>query len=273
MRNSESAQVRGGADEAQALQLALALASRAGSMALEWFRQPLSIEVKEDASPVTQADQGVEAMLRQALSERYPEHGILGEEYGTERLDAEYTWVVDPIDGTRSFITGWPLWGSLIGLLHQGKPALGVIEVPAMGERWFAAAGQGAFFRDRSGEQRPCRVSRCRSLADARFYTTSPLYFDAPEQPLIDALIADAGVTRFGGDCYSYALLAAGFIDLVVESQLKPFDYLPLLPVVEEAGGVMTDWEGNPLTLASDGRVIAAATPELHLEILERLHR
>ena len=116
MSNSESAQVQGGAEEAQALQLALELASRAGSMALEWFRQPLSIEVKEDASPVTQADQGVEAMLRQALSERYPEHGILGEEYGTERLDAEYTWVVDPIDGTRSFITGWPLWGSLIGL-------------------------------------------------------------------------------------------------------------------------------------------------------------
>lgn len=283
MSNGESAQLPQGAGEEQArmptpepsvpLALALELASRAGTLALEWFRQPLSIEVKADASPVTLADQGIEAMLRQALAERYPSHGILGEEYGIERLDAEYTWVIDPIDGTRSFITGWPLWGCLIGLLRQGIPALGVIEVPAVGERWHAARGQGAFMRDNRGVEQRCQVSSCRRLAEARFYTTSPRYFDASEQPRIDALIAEAGVTRFGGDCYSYGLLAAGFIDLVVESQLQPFDYLPLLPVVEEAGGVMTDWEGKPLTLQSDGRVIAAATAELHREVLQRLHR
>lgn len=247
------------------------LASQAGQKALGYFRRPLNIESKSDESPVTVADRDVEALVRARLAEAYPHHGILGEEYGNENLDARNVWVVDPIDGTRSFITGWPIWGTLLSLVEQGTPSIGVIDLPALGERWVGARGQSSrFICGRTGTQ-DCRTSSCRTLAEASLYSTSPFYFAEGDKAAVEAVARRAHTPRFGGDCYSYGLLASGHIDAVVEALLQPFDYFSLIPVIEGAGGVITDWSGAPLTMRSDGRVVAAATPELHREILDGL--
>jgi len=238
---------------------AVELADLAAPIATRWFRHPLDIALKSDKSPVTAADRAVEAAIREAIAARYPDHGILGEEQGRERLDAEVVWVVDPIDGTRSFITGYPLWGTLIAAAVAGVPDVGVISMTAMNERWVARRGAPTLFQGT-----PCRTRDCRDLAEARLFTTSPYYFTAEERAAFEALMPLVHTTRFNGDCYNYGLLASGHIDLVVECRLEPFDYCALVPVVEGAGGVMTDWEGKPLGFESDGRVIAAATPELH---------
>lgn len=248
-------------------------ASDAGQLAMQWFRQPLSIDLKSDASPVTEADRAVESQLRQRLAEHYPEHGVLGEEFESVRLDAEYLWVVDPIDGTRSFITGWPIWGTLLALLHRQRPFLGIIEMPALQENWIGIKGQGTFFSDRFRQDQPCHVSTCRDMSAARFYTTSLYYFSEADRRAVEAVIEQVAVPRFGGDCYGYGLLASGLIDLVIEAQLQPFDFLSLIPIIEEAGGIITDWQGNALTAASDGRVIAAATPALHQQAILTLNQ
>lgn len=248
-------------------------AAQAGQMALQWFRQTLDIDVKSDASPVTEADRAVERWLRQSLAEYYPDHGVLGEEFASERLDAEYLWVVDPIDGTRSFITGWPIWGTLLALLHHGEPCLGIIEMPALEESWIGIKGKGTFFSDRHGQDKACQVRACRQLSEARFYTTSLYYFSETDRRAVEQVIAQVSVPRFGGDCYGYGLLASGLIDLVIESQLQPFDFLSLIPIIEEAGGIITDWQGAKLTSASDGRVIAAATAELHQQAMQWLNQ
>ena len=247
------------------------LAERAGQRALDFFRQTVDIEVKADQSPVTIADRTVERLLRNAIGERFPGHAILGEEYGTEGARDAPLWVVDPIDGTRSFVTGWPIWGTLLALVEAGRPRLGVIEMPALGERWLGVEGRGTWFTDARHGRQPARASACRELARARLYTTSPDYFDAADRPRLAALAQAAGITRYGGDCYSYGLLALGHVDLVIEAQLEPYDFLPLVPVVEGAGGVITDWQGAELTRDSGGHVIAAATAELHAAALARL--
>lgn len=248
-----------------------ALARKAGARAMDWFRQPVRIETKADDSPVTEADRAVEALLRQEIAARFPGHAILGEEFGAEGAGDAPLWIVDPIDGTRSFITGWPVWGVLVALTEGGRPLLGAVELPALNERFLAVRGQGASYTDRRGHAQACRTRDVTRLDRARFYTTSPRYFAPADRPRIEALVDAAGIARFGGDCYSYALLAAGQVDLVVESQLAPYDYMALVPLIEEAGGVMTDWAGQPLGLGSDGRVVAAATPALHAEVLARL--
>lgn len=247
------------------------VAHRGGQRALDFFRQRVAIEAKADRSPVTAADRAAEQLMRAAIAERFPDHAILGEEFGTEGGREAPLWIVDPIDGTRSFVTGSPLWGTLVGLVTAGRPRLGVIEAPALGERWLGIAGQGTWFADARQRRVPARTSDCRELARARFYTTSPDYFDHLEKSRLEALTSGVGIVRYGGDCYSYGLLALGHVDLVVESQLEPYDFLPLVPVVEGAGGVMTDWEGASLDRASGGQVIAAATPELHAAALARL--
>ncbi|WP_333683155.1 histidinol-phosphatase [Pontibaca methylaminivorans] len=242
------------------------LADMAVPASLELFRHPLDIERKEDSSPVTIADKRIESILREAIAGRYPDHGIFGEEHGAEHLDRRHVWVVDPIDGTKSFISGWPLFGTLIACLEDGKPVVGVISMPAIGERWSARRGGQARFAGK-----PCAVSRCTRLAEARIYTTSPDAFDEAERALYLDISSRAALRRFGGDCYSYGLLASGHVDAVIEMQLQPYDYMALVPVIEAAGGVITDWNGQPLTLDSPGRVVAAATPELHAELLALL--
>lgn len=233
-------------------------ARRAGQASLQWFRAPLAIDTKADESPVTIADRTVESLLRAEIAARFPDHGIFGEEHGRERMEAEQVWVIDPIDGTRSFITGWPLYGCLLALLQAGQPVIGVIDMPALNERWLGVAGQPTRF---NGAE--CRTSACQDLASAALYTTSPDAFDAAGWAVFEAVSRQARTRRFGGDCYSYGLLAAGHIDLVVEAGLQPYDYLSLVPIIEGAGGVITDWQGHKLTAQSDGRVVAAASPAL----------
>lgn len=244
------------------------LALEAGKVGMNGFRHAVAVDIKSDLSPVTEIDRAVESLLRERLRETFPDHAILGEEYGAEGGQDAPTWVVDPIDGTRSFITGWPIWGTLLALTEGGQPKLGVLHMPALDETWVAYHGGGSWFHDRNGAKSAARTSTCKSLAQARFYTTSPDYFDASERPTYEAFRDNTLVQRFGGDCYAYGMLASGHVDLVVESRLQPYDFLALSPVIHEAGGVITDWQGRPLSLNSGEQVIAAATPELHREAL-----
>jgi len=242
--------------------IADALADAAAAQSLARFRTPLDVITKADESPVTLADRDAEAAMRAILAQRCPADGIFGEEHGRERLEAGRVWVLDPIDGTRSFITGSPLWGTLIAVLEGGRVALGMVDMPVLRERWVGQDGRAA----RNGE--PVRASGCRELALARIVTTSPDIFAPADWQAFDTLSRQCAMRRFGGDCYGYAQLAGGTIDLVVETGLQPYDYLGPAGLIEAAGGVITDWAGRPLGLDSDGRVVAAATPELHRQAL-----
>jgi len=248
------------------LRVAHALADAACAHSMRLFRTPLDVISKADESPVTQADRAAETAMREILGAERSADGIYGEEHGQERIDAERVWVLDPIDGTRSFITGSPLWGTLIGLVQGQRVVLGMVDMPVLGERWIGRAGLGA---QRNG--RPVRASTCSEVAKARIVTTSPDIFDAAGWQAFDRLSRRCAMRRFGGDCYGYAQLAGGTIDLVVETGLQPYDYLGPAGLIEAAGGVITDWDGRPLGIHSDGRVIAAATPELHRQALALL--
>jgi histidinol phosphatase-like enzyme (inositol monophosphatase family) len=203
------------------------LADRAGEISLAAFRQGLSVERKADRSPVTEADRGAEAALRQMVQAAYPAHGIVGEEYGSERSEAEFVWVFDPIDGTKAFITGNPQFGNLIALMHDGRPVLGVINMPAQGDRWLGAVGHATVLRDRSGE-RACRTRPCPSLAEATFRTISPATFRGHEETH-QRLANSVQLALYGGDCFSYGQIAAGWLDLVVEGGLGVYDFLALV--------------------------------------------
>jgi len=225
----------------------------------------LLVEAKGDASPVTEADRAAERALRAFLAERFPTHGIMGEEYGTERGDAEYLWVLDPIDGTRAFLTGRPLFGTLIGLLHQGKPVLGIIDQPVTRERWIGVSGEATRFTSPMGGVAACRP--CPSLATAELSCTSPEIFDEAGMVRFERVRKAARRVTWGGDCYAYGLVALGLVDAVVEGTLKPWDWAALVPVIEGAGGRMTDWLGQPLTLESKGEVLAVGDAALLPEI------
>ncbi|WP_043359594.1 inositol monophosphatase family protein [Belnapia sp. F-4-1] len=238
-----------------------AAAEAAGAAIRPLFRSPLLVEAKGDASPVTEADRGAERAMREVLSARFPDHGIWGEEYGPDRTEAEYLWVLDPIDGTRAFVTGRPLFGTLIGLLHRGVPVLGLIDQPGIGERWIGAKGQPTRFRSPLGGAAGCRP--CARLAEAELSCTSPDMFAPADGPGFARLRAAARRVTWGGDCYSYGLLALGLVDVIAESTMKPWDWAALVPVVEGAGGRVTGWRGEALTLESDGRVLAVGDPAL----------
>ena len=245
------------------LGIAHSLADAAAAESLALFRTQLEIITKADDSPVTRADRAAETAMRDILGAALPIDGIYGEEHGLERIDAARIWVLDPIDGTRSFITGSPLWGTLIGVLEDGRISLGMIDMPVLRERWVGQAGAGA---QRNGQA--VHASACSKVSEARIITTSPDIFGETEWQAFDTLSRRCAMRRFGGDCYGYAQLAGGTIDLVVEAGLKPYDYMGPAGLIEAAGGVITDWEGKPLGLGSDGRVLAAATPELHKQAL-----
>jgi inositol-phosphate phosphatase / L-galactose 1-phosphate phosphatase / histidinol-phosphatase len=242
------------------------IADAARALSLPRFRNANDVHIKDDRSPVTAVDRAVEAMVRERIAAAFPEHGVLGEEYGSLRLDAEYVWSIDPIDGTRSFISGWPLWGTLLALLRDGRPVLGLIDMPVLGERWIGHVGAGTRLNGA-----PCRSRDCTQLAEATVYATSPDIFSAEESVVFERVSRAAHARRFGGDCYGYALLASGHIDAVIEADLKPYDYLALAPVVEAAGGVITDWQNRPLGLHSGGQVVASASAELHRQIIAKI--
>ena len=256
-----------GPDRTDLAAFAETLADAARSVALRYFRTPLGVEYKADESPVTRADREVEETLRTLIRRRYPQHSVTGEEFGLSgSAKARWRWVLDPIDGTKSFVTGRPVFGTLIAFLDGERPILGIIELPALGERCVGAAGAGTRFNGA-----PSRTSGCLRLADARVSATTPDLFDSEELVAFDEVSFAARLRTFGGDCYQYALLASGHLDLVVEATLAPYDLLALAPVVVGAGGVITDWKGKVLTAASDGRILAAATGALHEAVLEGL--
>ncbi len=245
------------------LDIAMAVSEAARPVPLGYFRKPLEIIAKADESPVTVADRETERVMRALLAERVPDHGIFGEEHGRERLDSRFVWVLDPIDGTKSFITGFPLFNNLIAVLDQGRPVVGVVDTPAIGERYHAARGKGAWF---NGQR--INTSGCTSLAEAVVYMAGHSPADPAEAARFAHLEDKGRLQRRGYDAYVYALLAAGHLDLMVETDLQPYDHLALVTLIEEAGGAITDWSGNPLGLDSRGDVLAAATPELHAEAL-----
>ena len=250
------------------LATALAVSDAARPVPLGYFRKPLEVIAKADESPVTIADRETERVMREVLAARVPDHGILGEEEGAAGLDQRFVWVIDPIDGTRSFITGMPLFTNLVALLEDGVPLIGVVDTPAIGERYHAVRGRGAWFNGA-----PIRVSGCTSLAEAAIYRAGHAPTDADHARRFERFAGIGRVNRYGYDAYAYALLASGHVDLVLETDLEPYDYLALVPLIEAAGGVITDWRGQQLGLASTGEVLAAATPELHRAALAHLRR
>lgn len=245
------------------------LADRAGAVILPHFRAGIAVDHKggKTFDPVTKADRDAEAAIRQAIDETYPAHGVVGEEFGSEREGAEYCWIIDPIDGTRAFIMGQPLWGTLIGLTANGAPLIGLLDQPYTKERFWSGQTQSFFARD--GDTRPINVRACASLENAILASTAPDMFEGADIDRFEVLSRQVKLRRFGGDCYNYGLLAMGQIDLVVEAGLKPFDILPLVPIVERAGGVVTTWDGGDPR--GGGRIVAAGDEALHEKAMEIL--
>jgi inositol-phosphate phosphatase / L-galactose 1-phosphate phosphatase / histidinol-phosphatase len=244
---------------AELVALANSLADAARPIAARYFRTPVTVDDKSDQTPVTIADREAETAMRALLNKHVPAHGIFGEEHGVERADAEYVWVLDPIDGTKAFITGLPIFGTLIALLHRGVPVLGIIDQPISRERWLGAAGRPSTLNDK-----PIKVRSCAALDRAYMYSTAPQMFGGALARRHEALAEKVKLFRWGGDCYAYGLLAAGHVDLVVENDLKLYDFAALAPVIKGAGGLITDWQGRELDMHSNGSVIAAGDPAIH---------
>ena len=248
------------------------LAEVSGETILPFFRSALSVENKDSAGrfdPVTAADRAAEQAMRVLIRESFPEHGIIGEEFGSERADAEYVWVLDPIDGTKSFISGMPAWGTLIGLTRLGEPVFGMMHQPFTREM-FSGDGGAARYRGPAGS-RELHVRRCDALSDAILFTTSPLLMNADDRGDFQRVESKVRLSRYGGDCYAYCMLAAGHVDLVIETELKPHDIIPLIPVITGAGGIVTSWEGGPAE--NGGRIVASGDRAVHEAALETLRR
>ena len=220
----------------------------------------------EGFDPVTEADRAVEARIRERIEERYPDHGVTGEEFDAKTGASAWSWILDPIDGTRSFIVGLPTWGCLLGLLRDGEPVLGFMHQPLLGET-FCGDGEGAWI-DRGAGRRPIGVRTNARLGEAILAATHPSMFQDAAAARFEALAAQVRMTRYGGDCYNYCLLAHGLLDLVVEDGMKPHDILPLVPIVRGAGGLVTDLQG---ATPSGGMVVAAASQALHQEALQAM--
>jgi len=238
-----------------------------GALIRPYFRSGLGAEQKVDESPVTAADRGAEMVLREALAQAFPHYGIIGEEFPAVNESARYVWVIDPIDGTRAFITGRPSFCTLLGLLEDGVPVFGAIDQPVTGERWMGGRSMRTSFTGKFGGVVGTRQSA--ALADAELSSTSPEMFGgAAALARFDRLKAACRRVYWGGDAYAYGLLALGQVDIVMECGLKVWDWAALAPVIEAAGGIVTDWSGRPLRLGADGSVLAAGNAELHAAAL-----
>ena len=236
------------------------------------FRAEFEVARKSDASPVTEADRAAEEAMRRILKAEYPQDGVIGEEFGSEEGRSGRQWVLDPIDGTISFMAGRPIFGTLIALMQDGWPVLGIIDQPIAGERWVGRIGAPTTLNER-----PIRTRTCKSLEQAVLATSSPHYFTADQaEPYMALAQAVGGNERqgtivYGGDCYNYGLLAGGHLDIVCEAGLSIYDYAALVPVVEGAGGTVSDWQGNPLDAQSDGTILALGDPARLEDVLEAM--
>ena len=246
-----------------------ALRAEAMPVVQQYFRSAdLAVEQKADVSPVTLADQTIERRWRELIEATFPDHGIIGEEEGSIGEDRDFVWTLDPIDGTRAFVGGFPMFTNLFALLYQGRPVFSGINVPVTQECWLGTVLDGGrtTFNGEPVEQRAPR-----SLAQSVISATAPDMFSAAQFERFMGLKAAAMDLRYGADAYAYGLVALGTVGVVAEASMKPWDYMALIPVIEGAGGLVTDWNGAPLTLDSDGTVLAAASPELHHEALAHL--
>jgi len=256
---------------AQLMAAAERAADAAGEVTLRYFRADMQVENKagEQAfDPVTQADREAELAIRQCLLSEFPDIGFHGEEHETVVGGSGLTWVVDPIDGTRAFMSGMPMWGTLIGLFNGRDAVLGVMDQPFMGERYLSVGGQ-SWLQSR-GQRTTLKTRQNVSLADATMYCTTPDMFDTPDSRAAFTRVKETvRLSRYGGDCYAYALLASGFVDVVLDCDLKPYDILALIPLIEAAGGVVSGWEGE--SAVDGGFVVAAGSAELHEQTLRLL--
>ena len=246
------------------------LAATSGETILPFFRTALGVDNKggpHNFDPVTEADRAAEIAMRNLIRQHFPSHGIIGEEFEDERTDAEYVWVLDPIDGTKSFLAGLPVWGTLIALTHHSEPVYGMMHQPFIGER-FSGDGKGARYRGPAGI-RNLSARRCASLNEATLFTTSPLLMNEADRACFARVEQSVRLSRYGGDCYAYCLLAAGHLDLVIETELKPHDVAALIPIVRGAGGIITTWEGGPPQ--QGGRIIAAGDARIHEAAMAKL--
>jgi histidinol phosphatase-like enzyme (inositol monophosphatase family) len=247
------------------------IAAAAAAQTLPRFRQSglVSNKLSTGFDPVTEADSEAETAIRSLILGAFPGHGILGEEFGPENIDARHVWVIDPIDGTRAFISGLPLWGTLVGLTDAGDAIAGMMSQPFTGELFWAIDGASHF--EGPGGARQLSTRPTTDIADATLCTTTPALFTGAMRGAYDRLEGAVQLARYGTDCYAYAMLAAGHVDLVVETRLQPYDIVALVPIIEGAGGVVTTWDGGPAEKAGD--IVAAATPQLHEAALEMLNR
>ena len=246
------------------LQLANLMADHARTIALQYFRNSMPNWRKSDSTPVTEADLRIEKRIREIAAEHYPQHGFIGEEDGATNAHSRLRWCVDPIDGTKSFLYGVPTFGTLISLTYDAAPIVGVIEHPALQERWCAVRGGTTTYQGK-----PCRCSQQTDLNEAVVYATSIDMFNARERRQFDRVTKQARRRQFGVDCYAYSLLSSGFIDIVMEADMKSFDMMALVPVIEGAGGIVSNWRGEPLTLSSGSQILATANEHLHRQCLD----
>lgn len=254
---------------AEFVAIAQACADASGAVIRRHFRTPFAVESKQDESPVTVADRGAERAIRDILDAELPDHGIIGEEYGLKEGDGPWTWILDPIDGTRGFVAGVPLFGTLIGLTHRGEAALGVLDQPIIAERWLA---HGDAVTTLNGAA--ATVRDCGGLSAATLMTTDTSYF-APEQEQAWRRVTErCANVRYSADCYAFGLLASGHVDLAIEANVQVYDIAALVPIVENAGGLCTDWQGRPLdlTVMAQPSILAAASPALHAEAMALLN-
>ncbi|MGB8741587.1 MAG: histidinol-phosphatase [Xanthobacteraceae bacterium] len=246
------------------------LATISGETIRPFFRSAIDVENKSLSGgfdPVTAADRAAEVAMRTLIKRTFPEHGVIGEEFEADRPDAEYVWVLDPIDGTKSFISGMPVWGTLIALTRRGEPIYGMMHQPFTREH-FTGDGSAARYRGPAGD-RALRVRHCAALQDAVLLTTSPLLMKDADRARFQRVEQAVRLSRYGGDCYAFCMRAAGHIDLVIETELKPYDILPLIPIIEGAGGIVTTWDNG--RALDGGRIIAAGDKRVHAAAMEAL--
>ena len=252
----------------QFIKLANKCADASGKIIKKYFRKKIKINLKKDNTPFTKADIEAEKIIRELILKQEPNCGFVGEETGTVNMNREYCWVVDPLDGTKSFITGKPSFGTLIGLLKNNKPVLGILNQPILNERWVGIAGVETKYNNKK-----VRVRKCKSIKGAKMYATSPMMFQGRNKKIYKNIRTKIGECLFGADCYSHGLMSLGFVDVILEANLKPWDYIASASIISGAGGKITDWNDNDLNLQSDGRILATGDSNIHKQIIKIIQK